>query len=124
MTKDLPNHYQNVMPYLILKEAGKFVQFMQNVFNAVETMRIMRDPDTIMHGEVMVGTSTIMFAECTDAFSPCTAGMFIYVDNADERYRKALAEGAVSLTEVSDQSYGRSGGVRDPFGNSWWITSI
>jgi uncharacterized glyoxalase superfamily protein PhnB len=50
--------------------------------------------------------------------------MFVYVDNADEIYQKALQEGAVSIMEPADQSYGRSCGVEDPYGNTWWITSV
>ncbi|MDQ6905015.1 MAG: hypothetical protein M3139_18640 [Bacteroidota bacterium] len=43
------------------------------------------------------------------------------MDDADETYKKAIEAGGISITEVADQSYGRSGGVKDPFGNSWWI---
>ena len=51
------------------------------------------------------------------------AGMFVYVEDADETYHKALAEGAKSIMPPSDQEYGRSGGVIDPFGNTWWPTT-
>lgn len=112
------------MPYLIIHNAGKFITFMKEVFCAVETYKVMRDSDTIMHGEVMIGGSTIMFADSTDQYSSSTAGMFIYVDNADECYGRALAEGASVVTGLADLPYGRSGGVLDPFGNTWWITSI
>ena len=51
------------------------------------------------------------------------AGLFIYVEDADETYKKAIEEGATVVTTLSDQAYGRSGGVKDPFGNTWWITA-
>ena len=126
MSRDakIPVNYQTVMPYLIIKDAGRFLKFMKEVFGAKETHMTMRDPNTIMHGEIMIGESTIMFADSTDQFSPRPAGMFIYVDNADDRYAKSLAEGATALSSLSDQPYGRSGGVLDPFGNTWWITSF
>ncbi len=38
--------------------------------------------------------------------------------------KKAIEEGAITVTELSDQNYGRTGGVSDPLGNSWWITSV
>jgi PhnB protein len=121
---NIPENYQTVMPYLIIKEASKFIEFMQKAFDAKETHKTMRDEQTIMHGEIMIGESTIMFADSTEKFSVNNAGLFMYVDDADDTYKKAITEGAISQTEVTDQSYGRSGGIKDPFGNVWWITSI
>jgi uncharacterized glyoxalase superfamily protein PhnB len=46
------------------------------------------------------------------------------VDDADKTYETALNNNAITVTEISDQSYGRSGGVKDLFGNTWWITSL
>ncbi len=51
------------------------------------------------------------------------AGLYINVPDADEKFRLALDNGATVVMEMSDQSYGRTGGVRDPFGNTWWITT-
>jgi PhnB protein len=124
MSSKIPATHQTIMPYLILANASKFVAFMKAVFNAEEANMHMRDESTIMHGELMIGNSTIMLADSTETYAPNTAGMFIYVDDADETYKKALAEGAVSKMEPSDQPYGRSCGVTDPFGNVWWITSL
>lgn len=120
---NIPEGYQRVMPYLIVQNAPDFFRFMQSVFNATEKYKVMHDETKIMHAELKIGESTIMFADSTDEFKPQTAGMFVYVPNADETYKKALAEGATSIMEMSDQSYGRSGGVVDPFGNIWWISS-
>jgi uncharacterized glyoxalase superfamily protein PhnB len=122
----IPKEYQTVMPYLIVKGAENFIDFTQKVFKAEENrkMRSMRDEKNIMHSEIKIGDSTIMFADSTEKFEPRTAGLFIYVENADETYKKALAEGATTIMELSDQEYGRTCGVNDPFGNVWWITSV
>ena len=119
----IPVNYQTVMPYLIVAGAEKFISFMQNVFDAKETYKAMRDEHTIMHGELMIGDSTIMFADSTDNYTVRNAGMFVYVDDADATFKKAIKAGASIINEMADQSYGRSGGVQDPFGNIWWITS-
>jgi uncharacterized glyoxalase superfamily protein PhnB len=119
----VPHGYQRVMPYLILKNAIGFSNFMQAVFGAAEKMKVMRDDTHIMHSELLLGESIIMFADATEEFSVRNAGLFVYVDDADETYNKALAEGATVLTAISKQDYGRSGGVTDPYGNVWWITS-
>ena len=120
----IPDNYQTVMPYLILENASDFIAFTQKVFEAKETHKTMRNEKTIMHAEIMIGDCTIMFADATDEYKVSSAGLFVYVDDADAAYKRALKNGGVAVSELSDQSYGRSGGIKDPFGNVWWITSI
>jgi PhnB protein len=120
---NIPSGYQQVMPYLIVKDALGFMKFMQDVFDAKEKMKQMRDENIIMHAEITIGESVIMFADSTEAFPPRTGGFFIYVPDADEAYNKAIAAGATSIMPVSDQPYGRSGGIIDPYGNTWWPTT-
>jgi PhnB protein len=119
----IPKNYQQVMPYLIVNDAAKFIQFAEKVFNAKETYKAMRDEHVIMHAEIMIGTSTIMLADSTEKFQPRPAGLFVYVDDADICYKNALSAGATSVMEPADQPYGRSGGVLDAHGNTWWLTS-
>ena len=119
----IPENYQTVMPYLILENARGFIAFTQKVFGAKEMHQSMRDEKTIMHAEIMIGESTIMFADATERFKVSNAGLFVYVEHADETYKCALANGGNVVTELANQPYGRSGGILDPFGNVWWITS-
>lgn len=121
-TLNLPDNYQPIMPYLILKNAAGFIDFTKEVLGATEQLKTMRDEKTIMHAEVNIQGSTIMIAESTDDYSPQNAGLFVYVDNCDLAYQKALERGAESIMPPADQSYGRSAGIKDPFGNTWWIT--
>ncbi len=120
----IPEGYQAVMPYLILKNAQSFLDFAKKVFGAKEKFKEMRDEKIIRHAEIDIDGSIIMFADSTEIYEPRTAGFFIHVDNADDSYKIALAEGATSISEPADQSYGRSCGVVDPTGNTWWITSV
>jgi PhnB protein len=99
------------------------MNFMIKVFGATEKMKVMRDEKLVMHAEARIGDSVIMFADATDKFAPRPAALFVYVENADATYNKAIAEGATSVTPMADQEYGRSGGVADPFGNTWWPTT-
>jgi len=122
-TLKIPPQYQAVMPYLILKDAAKFISFMKHVFDAEETLREMRDKDTIMHAEITVGGCTIMMADSTPEYGVRNTGLFIYVPDADTTYQKALENGATPIREVADQEYGRSGGFTDPFGNTLWVTA-
>ncbi|HYG40838.1 MAG TPA: VOC family protein [Cytophagales bacterium] len=120
----IPTGHQTIMPYIIVKEAGKFMDFLKNVFGAEETAKYMRNESEIMHAEVNINGSTVMFAGSTGQWQAQNAGMFIYVEDVDKTYKKALEQGATSLMEIEDKEYGRSGGIRDPFGNVWWITTI
>lgn len=119
----IPAGYQRIIPYLIINHATDFFDFTKNVFGSEEKYRQMRDEKVLMHGEVNIGGSYIMFADATENFPPQNAGMFIYVEDCDGIYKKAMANGALSVMEPSNQSYGRSAGVKDPFGNTWWITT-
>lgn len=122
----IPEQYTQLMPYLILKGTDDFRKFMVNVFDASEQMIVPAEDGAVMHGELKIGNAVVMFAEAGGQFHVMNAGMFIYVDNADATYKKALAEGAVTVKgqEPSDKDYGLTCGVTDPFGNVWWITSL
>jgi PhnB protein len=119
----IPDGYQQVMPYLIVKDAAGFMRFLENVFGATEKLKMKRDEKIVAHAEMRIGESVIMLADSTDQYRTNTAGMFIYLEDADKVYNKALTEGAISVMPMSDQEYGRSGGFIDPFGNTWWPTT-
>ncbi|WP_394777094.1 VOC family protein [Flavobacterium sp.] len=121
---NLPSGHQTIMPYLILKGASEFIEFMKKVFDAKDSNKQIRNDGTIMHAEIIINGSTVMVTDETPDWAKQTANLFIYVPNADETYKKALENGATNLMELSDQDYGRTCGITDPFGNIWWITSI
>jgi len=120
----IPEGYQQLMPFLIVENAAAFLDFTKNVFGAEEKYKAMRTEKLIMHAEISIGQSVIMFADATEQHAKQNAGMFLYVDDCDAVYNKALENGAVTVTEPADQSYGRSAGIKDPFGNTWWLTAI
>ncbi|WP_431245168.1 VOC family protein [Flavobacterium sp. P21] len=100
-------------------------RFYKKVFGATETnTKSLRGDGTIMHAEITLNGSTIMITDEITDWAKQTANLFVYVPNADETYQKALENGASSLMELSDQDYGRTCGITDPFGNVWWITSV
>ncbi len=123
----IPEQYNQLMPYLILKGTSNFRKFMTDVFQVKQQMLVpTKDGDNIMHGEIRVGNAVIMFAEASEDFPVMNAGMFIYVEDVDATYNKALECGATLIPgqEPADKDYGRSCGVTDPFGNTWWITGM
>ncbi len=123
---NIPQGHQAVMPYLILENASRFVDFVTSVFQAqiVNVTRRPDDNDGIMHAEAIIEGSTMMFADATEQWSPQVAGLFVYVADADAAFDKAVAAGGKVIMELRDQDYGRTCGVQDPTGNTWWITSV
>ncbi len=113
--------YQAVTPYLMLKDAEGFIKFMMDVFGATEIRRV-TDKGKILHADIEVNGAVIMLADESE-FSEQTAGLNFYTENPDEVYHKALKHGAESILKLDDRRYGRSAGIRDPFGNIIWINN-
>ena len=118
-----PDYYRTVMPYLVLEDVNEFLQFVQAVFDVDIKMKYTDEGGRINHAEVVFGDSTVMMGESTDEWKVQNAGLYINVDNADTSFQKALDSGATVVMELSNQEYGRTCGVLDPCGNTWWITS-
>src|SRR6187401_3518302 len=112
----IPVQYNRLMPYLIIPNAYQFIEFMKDVLGATIQVITPRSEGIIMHGELRIGDSVIMFADATEEFTARPAGIFIYVDDLDEVYNKALTRGAESTMEPSRQPYGYTCGLKDPFG--------
>ena len=120
---NIPESHNAVMPYLMMEDAAGFIKFIKSVFDAEMTHESMRD-GIVGHCEAQISGGTIMFSNSRDEWTPQTANMFVYVEDADATYAKAVEHGAETVMPPDDQEYGRSCGVTDPFGNVWWITSV
>ena len=116
----IPSNYNRLMPYLIIPNGYKFMEFMKTVFDATEQAIVPRSEGVIMHGELRIGEAVVMFADVTEQFEARPAGIFIYVEDTDDTYKRALDAGATSLMEPTQQPYGYTCGFHDPFGNDWW----
>ncbi len=122
--KPIPDGYHTVTPYLVVEGAAKLIDFMKQAFGAEERGRMGPPGGPVMHAEVHIGDSVIMLADAGGENPPIPAMIHLYVEDADATYQRALQAGATSLREPADQFYGdRSGGVRDAFGNQWWVAT-
>ena len=120
----VPEGYHSVTPYLVVTGADKLIAFMQKAFGATVNFKLEGPDGKIGHAEMQVGDSRIMLGEAKKAWKPMPTGIYLYVKDSDAVYKKALEAGAESVMEVADQFYGdRHGGVRDPSGNLWWIST-
>jgi PhnB protein len=122
--KSVPEGYHTVTPYLIVKDVGGLIDFLKQVFGAEERERNLAPDGSVMHAEVRIGDSVVMMASANDANPAMPTMLHLYIEDTDATYRRALAAGANSIREPEDQFYGdRSGGVRDAFGNQWWLST-
>lgn len=121
---NLPSGHQTVMPYFIANSPETLINFARDTFKAKVTQQHLRPDGGIMHAEIIIGNSTLMIGGANKDWPTRTCDLFIYVDNADECFHKAVEQGAEVVMEVTDKDYGRSGGVKDTNGNIWWITSL
>jgi|GEM_PF-6541922 len=99
--------------------------FMQATFDCGEPIEAIRREDgKIAHGEVRIGDSVVMFGSAKEEYPAYATAMYVYVPDVDATYAKAIAAGAVSMREPTDEFYGdRSCGFKDPTGNQWWIAT-
>lgn len=117
--------YRTVNPFVIASGAEDLVGFLGTVFDGTEQERITRADGTVGHAEVAIGDSVIMLTEATPDLPARPAAFYVFVDDVDDCYRRALAAGAVSRTEPADQFYGnREAGIVDFCGNVWWIATV
>lgn len=122
--KPIPDGYHSVTPYLTVQGVSKLFDFVKRAFDAKQTECITRPDGTIGHAEFRIGDSMIMAGEASDQWKAMPAAIYLYVNDTDATYRRALQAGGVSVMEPADQFYGdRNGGVKDPCGNVWWIAT-
>ena len=131
-TKPIPDGYHTVTPYLVIKHAGKAIEFYTEAFGATELTRLTTPDGAVMHAEIRIGDSPVMLSdECPDwnALSPLTIGgtsvsIILYVEDADTVVNRSVAAGATLLMPVADQFWGdRMGTILDPFGHKWSIAT-
>jgi PhnB protein len=120
-----PQGYPSVVPTMRAEQVDRLLVFMQNVFDGEILQRAVDANEKITHAEVRIGHGMIEVSDANAAWPANETSLHVFVPNVDECFRRALEEGAVPLYEPADMPYGeRSGGVRDPFGNSWFIATF
>ncbi len=123
----IPAGFHMVTPYLVAENGPALVEFAKEAFGAEETFRIVA-PAGGLHAEVRIGDSMLMVGGGIPGkefrSTPKTHALHIYVEDADAVCKKAVAAGATLIDAPRDQEYGeRSGAVKDPAGNIWYIAT-
>ena len=122
--KAIPDGYHTVTPYIVVKGAAKLIDFLKQAFGAELIEKVAQPDGTVMHAAMKIGDSIVMMGEPHGEIEPMPATIYLYVNDTDATYKRALEAGATSTIEPVDQFYGdRNAGVKDPFGNHWWIAT-
>jgi len=117
MTKSIPEGWHSVTPRLVAHDVAKMVEFLKQAFGGSGDWH----PDIpcqIRIGDSLVMVSGVGVRDAMPAF------LYLYVDDIDATYQRALKEGGESLEEPQDMPYGdRRCMVKDPGGNIWQIAT-
>jgi len=128
----IPKGYHSVTPYLIVKDAARAIDFYKKAFGATELMRMPAPGGKIGHAEIKIGDSPIMLADeipnmphrSPETISGSPVSIMLYVEDVDTVFNRAVEAGAKVERPLKDQFYGdRSGGVIDPFGHLWHLST-
>jgi len=120
-----PRGYNDVSVYVVAEGAQKVIDFLKKTFDAGELRRFDTPDGKIMHAEVRIGDTVVMIAEGGGNYPAFPVWLHVYVPDADATYKKALAAGGVSVQAPvrKEGDPDKRGGVKDPAGNTWWIST-
>jgi PhnB protein len=128
----IPDGYHNITPYLCIKGATEAIEFYKRAFDATEVFRLVTPGGEIGHAEIRIGDSSFMLSEaCSQSplLSPqsqggSSVGLYLYVEDVNAQFAKAVDAGAKVISPLLDQFYGdRTGVLKDPFGHVWYLAS-
>ncbi len=121
--KPISDGYATVTPFLNVKGTAQLLDFLKNALGAKEVMRMPGPGGIVVHAEVNIGNSRLMLSEAMQT-AASSSSFYLYVKDVDAQYKQALAAGAVSQSEPTDQFWGdRMASVKDSFGNTWSIAT-
>lgn len=119
----VPEGFGTVFPYMIVDGVDDLLSFLTQVFDAKELGRTVSN-GRIANLQVQIGESKFMMSEAGQGgMQPMPGTYYVYVENVDKTFEKALSFGATEVYKPADMSYqDRQAGIIDPSGNYWWIS--
>jgi len=124
--------FPTASPYLIFRDVANALAFYEKALGAIELSRHADPQGVILHAEARIGDSTFMFTSenpqypfirSIESVGDSPVQFFLYVDDVDARFQRALDAGGKVVMPLANQFYGRSGGFKDPFGHVWWLST-
>jgi PhnB protein len=125
----VPAGYHTITPQLTLDNAAETIDWYKKALGAQEVGRHAGPDGKIMHAEITIGDSRVMVNDVMMGKGPrefggSPASLWLYVDDCDALFNRAVAAGATVQMPMADQFWGdRGGAVADPAGYTWWIAT-
>jgi PhnB protein len=127
--KPVPDGYHTITPQLTLNNAARTIDWYKKALGAEETGRSTGPDGKIMHAELKIGDSRIMVNDVMAGKGPkefggSPAALWLYVNDCDALFNRAVGAGADVQMPLADQFWGdRGGAIADPEGYTWWIST-
>ena len=127
--RPVPEGLRTITPQLALDNAAETIEWYKRAFGAEEINRGLGPDGKIMHAELEIGDSRFMVNDVMMGKGPrelggSPASLWLYVDDADALFNRAVQAGAKVQMPLDNQFWGdRGGAVADPSGYTWWIAT-
>ena len=130
--KPVPDGFHTVTASLVVHDCPKAVEFYKKAFGAEERMQMPGPGGKIIHAEIKIGDSIVFLSDeipgmggkSPQSAGAYTGGIYLYVPNVDETFKKAVDAGGKPNGGVNDMFWGdRLGHFVDPFGHSWTVAT-
>ena len=128
--RPVPDGYHTLTPQLTLDNAARTIDWYKNALGAEEVSRSLGPDGKIMHAELKIGNSRFMMNDVMmggkgpKSFGGSPASLWLYVDDSDALFNRAVSAGAQVQVPLADQFWGdRGGAISDPEGYTWWIAT-
>jgi PhnB protein len=133
--RPIPEGFHTVTPQLTLENAAQAIDWYKKALGATERSRATSPDGKVMHADLQIGDSRVMLNDAgfgggkgPRAFGGSPASLWIYVQDADALFNRAVAAGAKvdsgPMGKMADQFWGdRCGTFTDPEGYRWTIAT-
>ena len=128
----IPAGFHTATPVLTVRDGASVLDFYKRAFGAQEIMRMPGPDGSLMHAEIKIGDSILMVSDeqpnmgCRAPVSVggCTSYVYLYVQDVDAVFKKAVEAGAKVIMPPTDMFWGdRFGQVEDPAGQRWGLAT-
>lgn len=123
-TGPVPEGMRSLSLYLSPRRTPELIEFLKRTLGAEEVDRYQSPEGVVHHAKVRIGDSIVEMADAHGPFASMPSMIYLYVEDVDALYARAVKEGATAVQAPVDQPYGdRTAHVKDPEGNSWYIAT-
>ena len=125
MSTPAPSGYTTVAPWIVTSDTGRLLDFIATAFDGDELARVPLEDGSIGQAEIRVGDTILLAFDQRAGWPDMPSLLRVFVRDADATMTRAVAAGARAMTQPSTHAFGqRTGRIRDPFGNIWWISAV